>query len=208
MGESGEEGQANSTRKMHGYSLTQDHISTEVVIFTFIIWAEELLRPSEQWTKNHLTKSRGNRLENTSMIRELSKKDWLKEKVKLVEDLSPHQEELNIQNEELLRVQQDLEATRTKYFELYDLAPVGYITLTPDLIIKEANLTASKLLGIDRKNLFNRGLSAFVPYGSQESLYLHYRRLTEEKEKQVSTFPLCTKDGRDSLRPVREQHHR
>ncbi len=107
--------------------------------------------------------------------------------VKLVEELSLHQEELNIQNEELQRIQLELEITRAKYFELYDLAPVGYITVTRDLIIKEVNLTASRLLGIDRNNLYDRGLSSFVSPGSQESLYLHYRRLTQEKDKQVST---------------------
>ncbi len=126
-----------------------------------------------------------------------SKRDRQRRNVKLVEDLGLHQEELNIQNEELLRVQHELEATRAKYFELYDLAPVGYIALTNDLIIKEANLTASKLLGIDRTNLFGKGLSAFVSPSSQESLYLHYRMLAQGKEKQVNTFLVKNKNGEE-----------
>ena len=137
--------------------------------------------------KHYLRKSLWSRPENAWMIKRGSRRGR-ERTVKLVEELNLHQEELNIQNEELLRVQHELEATRAKYFELYDLAPVGYITLTNDLIIKEINLTTSKLLGINRKNIFDRGLSAFVSARSQESLYLHYRRLAQGKEKQVDTF--------------------
>ena len=67
--------------------------------------------------------------------------------IKPLEELTIHQEMLKIQNEELKRIQLELESTKAKYFELYDLAPVGYITLSNDLIVKEANLAASKLLG-------------------------------------------------------------
>ena len=45
----------------------------------------------------------------------------------------------------------ELEASKARYFQLYDLAPVGYITLTSDLMIMEANLATSSLLGTERK---------------------------------------------------------
>ncbi|MDW5562720.1 MAG: ATP-binding protein [Methanomassiliicoccus sp.] len=129
------------------------------------------------------------RLEERQPVQERSAED----NVKLVEELSLHQEELNIQNEELKRIQLELEETKAKYFELYDLAPVGYITLTPNLIIKEANLAASFLLGMERKQLINKPLSRFVSPRSQESFYLHYRRL--EQGKQVDTLPIVRNDG-------------
>ncbi len=81
---------------------------------------------------------------------------------KLLEELTIHEEELKIQNEELLRIQIELEASRARYFELYDLAPVGYITLTPELVIREANLAASRLLGTERNKLINKRLSSFL----------------------------------------------
>jgi PAS domain S-box-containing protein len=118
---------------------------------------------------------------------------------KLIEELSIHQEELLIQNEELRRIQIELEESRTKYFELYDLAPVGYITLTRDLMIEEANLAASDLLGIDRNTLVNRGLSSFVMPRSREMLLLHYRRLDQGHEKQIHQFLFQKNSEREVL---------
>ena len=124
--------------------------------------------------------------------------------LELIEDLSIHQEELKIQNEELLKVHHELESSRAKYFEMYDLAPVGYITFTSELSSKESNLTASKLLGSRERTSSTNGCHLlFLPV--QESLYLHYRRLAKGTEKQVSTFLVRKKDGKELYRSVREQ---
>ncbi len=88
----------------------------------------------------------------------------------------------------------ELEASKVKYFELYDLAPLGYITLTPDLVIKEANLAASILLNAERDVLINRNLSGFITPRSQELFYLHFRRVAEEDGKQQHTFTVQGKD--------------
>jgi PAS domain S-box-containing protein len=141
--------------------------------------------------KEELREKAKRRLAEKQTVEERSEED----NIKLVEELSLHQEELNIQNEELRRIQLELEETKAKYFELYDLAPVGYLTLTSDLIIKEANLAASSLLGTNRKQLINRPLSRFVSPRSQESFYLHYRRL--EQGKQVDTLPIVRNDGEE-----------
>ena len=113
----------------------------------------------------------------------------------LVAELTIHQEQLKVQNEELKMVQLELEATKANYFELYDLAPVGYITLNTDLIIKEANLAASRLLGMDRAHLINSGISRFVRSDLHESLYLHYRRLADGNGEPVKTFVVKHGDG-------------
>ena len=76
----------------------------------------------------------------------------------LADELKLHKEELNLQNEELKRVQMELETSKAKYYELYDLAPVGYITLSPELFIKEANLAAAMLLGCEKNKLIGRAL--------------------------------------------------
>jgi hypothetical protein len=67
--------------------------------------------------------------------------------------LQVHQIELEMQNEELRRAQEELEASRARYFDLYDLAPVGYFTLSEQGLILEANLTGAGLLGLGRRDL-------------------------------------------------------
>src|ERR1041385_2345335 len=77
-------------------------------------------------------------------------------------DLRVHQIELEMQNEELRRTQEELEVSRARYFDLYDLAPVGYFTLNEQGFILEANLTAAKLLGVGRAALVKQPLSRFI----------------------------------------------
>ncbi len=107
--------------------------------------------------------------------------------IELIQELSIHQEELEMQNEELRRTQVELEASRTKYYRWYELAPVGYLTVSPNLVITEANLTASSLLGTEREMMIGRGISTFFPGKSQELLHLHYRRVAAG-ERKTETF--------------------
>ncbi len=95
----------------------------------------------------------------------------------LFHELRVHQIELEMQNEELHRSQIALEASRARYFDLYDLAPVGYFTLTPKGIIQEANLTASVLLGVPRDDLVKRPFAHFILPGDQDIYYGHTKKL-------------------------------
>jgi PAS domain S-box-containing protein len=67
-----------------------------------------------------------------------------------------------MQNEELRQTQHELEVSREKYLDLYDLAPVGYLTLNEPGLIQEANLTAARLLRVARKDLVRQPLSRFI----------------------------------------------
>lgn len=87
-------------------------------------------------------------------------------------ELRVHELELEMQNEELRRTQAELEASRARYFDLYDLAPVGYITFSREGVILEANLTVAKLLGVPRTTLTRRPLSQFIVPEDQD---IHYR---------------------------------
>jgi PAS domain S-box-containing protein len=103
----------------------------------------------------------------------------------LLEELRVYQIELEMQNEELRRAQQDLEAARADYFDLYDLAPVGYITVSEGGTILRANLRATVLFGVDRGILLRRLLSQLVAVEGGDAYYIARRRLSESGEPQV-----------------------
>jgi PAS domain-containing protein len=80
----------------------------------------------------------------------------------VVHELRVHQIELEMQNEELRRTQQELQASREKYFDLYDMAPAGYVSINEKGIILEANLSIATLLGKERSHLVGRPLTRFI----------------------------------------------
>jgi PAS domain-containing protein len=95
---------------------------------------------------------------------------------KMVHELQVHQMELEMQNEELRRIQQDLETSRDKYSELYDFAPAGYLVLDQKGVILEANLTSFALLGRARAFLIGKPFASLVNEEDGNTLYLHFRQ--------------------------------
>jgi diguanylate cyclase (GGDEF)-like protein/PAS domain S-box-containing protein len=118
-----------------------------------------------------------------------------KETRRTLHELRVHQIELEIQNEELRRTQTELDAVRERYFDLYDLAPVGYCTLGPDGRFVEANLTAATLLGVVRGALVKQPISRFILKADQDIYYLHQKRLFESGEPQSLELRMRKKDG-------------
>jgi len=103
--------------------------------------------------------------------------------------------EQELQNEELCRVQHQLETSQARYFDLYNLAPVGYLTLDTQGIIQEANLTCANLLGVTRSELVNQPLSRFIFSEDQDLYYLHCRQLVEIKAAQSCEIRMVQPDG-------------
>ena len=96
-------------------------------------------------------------------------------------ELHVHQIELEMQNEELRKTQAELELQRERYFDLYNLAPVGYLTLNEKGLILDANLTAARLLGMARSKLVGQPLSRFILKEDQDSYYFHRNQLFRER---------------------------
>lgn len=110
-------------------------------------------------------------------------------------ELRVHQIELEIQNEELRRAQAELETSRARYFDLYDLAPVGYCTVSERGLILEANLTAAKLLGVPRGELSKKPLTRFIHEDDQDTYYLHRKQLFASRSSESSELRLVRGDG-------------
>ena len=95
----------------------------------------------------------------------------------LFHELRVHQIELEMQNEELRHAQEQLATARARYFDLYDLAPVGYLALSEQGLILEANLTAATLFGVARDDLVKQPFSHFIVAQDQDVYYQHRHHL-------------------------------
>jgi len=113
----------------------------------------------------------------------------------LFHELQVHQIELEVQNDEMCRLQQEILVSREKYFDLYDLAPVGYLTISEKGLIVEANLTAVNLLGLERDYLISKPVTRFIVKEDQDLYYLHRKQLLETQAPQVCELRMLRKGG-------------
>lgn len=81
---------------------------------------------------------------------------------RLLHELSVHQIELEMQNEELRRANETAETALRKYTMLYDFSPLGYFTLNSDGIIGDLNFTGAEILGERRFSLMGMNFKLFV----------------------------------------------
>ncbi len=84
----------------------------------------------------------------------------------IIQELKIHQIELELQNEELRRTQIELKESRDNYADLYDFAPVGYLTISRSGTIRHINLAGTKLLQTERQKIINTRLQLFFAYES------------------------------------------
>jgi len=110
-------------------------------------------------------------------------------------DLQVQQIQLELQNAELRRVQEDLEEARDRYADLYDYAPIAYITTDGNGTIVAANLTAADLLRVARGDLLGAPLSDFVARQDQDKLHLHGRDIFEHGVAQRCDLAMVRADG-------------
>ncbi len=113
----------------------------------------------------------------------------------LLHELRVHQIELEMQNEALRLAQQALEESRDRFVDLYEFAPVGYLTLTAEGMIVEINLTAVTLLKRGRGKLLHKSLRAFVLSEDQDRWVRHLIYLKKQDEKSSIELKLLRGDG-------------
>jgi len=106
-----------------------------------------------------------------------------------------HQIELEMQNDELRRTHAELETARAIYFDLYNLAPVGYVLVSEQGLLLEANLTAAVLLGSDRGALIRQPFSRFIVKEDQDIYYLRRKKLLETGKAQRFELHMVSQSG-------------
>ncbi len=104
-----------------------------------------------------------------------------------VEELRVVEEELRAQNEELVTAHLGIEIERQRYQELFDLAPDAYVVTNLAGIIDEANLSASRLLGIAREFLIGKALAAYIATEDR----VRFRSLLNTRDRAGSSRPLA-----------------
>ena len=110
-------------------------------------------------------------------------------------ELQVHQIELEMQNEELRESQMALDAARDRYFDLYDLAPVGYCTISEQGLILQANLTAASLFGMTRVALLKQSVSRRILKDDQHIYYLHRKQLALQDDLHAFEIRMLKNDG-------------
>jgi len=113
----------------------------------------------------------------------------------LLHELQVHQIELEMQNEALRRTQQALEDARDRYLDLYEFAPVGYLTLAAEGVIEEINLTGATLLGRERKALLHHRFAACVAPADRDAWLRHFESVKQHAEPHSVDLAMQRGDG-------------
>jgi diguanylate cyclase (GGDEF)-like protein/PAS domain S-box-containing protein len=113
----------------------------------------------------------------------------------LLHELQVHQIELEMQNEELRRAHRAMEDSRDRFLDLYEFAPVGYLTLTSQGLISEVNLAGATLLGEERKKLLQRRFARFVIPQHIERYDRLFVSMMQHDDRQACELALRRGDG-------------
>ena len=109
------------------------------------------------------------------------------------QELEIHQIELEMQNEDLRQMHVQLDTALARYTDLYDFAPVGYMTIRPDGVIQQTNLAAASLLGIERLHLLGWRFGMFVAVEARADFNALVARAIETKASEVGEVGLSVK---------------
>jgi PAS domain S-box-containing protein len=114
---------------------------------------------------------------------------------RLLHELQVHQLELEMQNVELQSARDRVETLLKTYTDLYDFAPVGYLSLDEQGLILEVNLTGAALFGVERSRLIKQRLQHFVDPPSRPLFLAFLKKIFANPRKQICELPLLNERG-------------
>ena len=110
-------------------------------------------------------------------------------------ELDVQRRELEARNEELRAARLELQESRKLYSNLYEFAPIGYLTLDAEGRIVKANLTAAAMLGAKRERLESQYLARFVADEDADVCHLHRQRVFAGEAAQTCELQMIASDG-------------
>ncbi|HEY0841844.1 PAS domain S-box protein [Methylotenera sp.] len=115
----------------------------------------------------------------------------------LMHELLVHKVELEMQNEELRKAHLEMEEARDRYVNLYEFAPISYITLSREGLISKINLTGCILLGVDRYQLISRRFSHYVAAHDRDRWHRLFMGIMKHPgaERQAFDLQMTRPDG-------------
>jgi len=116
----------------------------------------------------------------------------------LMHELLVNRIELELQNEELRRANIALTEANDRYLELYELAPVGYLTLNRANVIGDINLAGALMLGVNRNELVGRHFAEFVGAGDSDRWHCQFQTLIEQPHGEKRALRLEMKRRNES----------
>jgi PAS domain S-box-containing protein len=122
--------------------------------------------------------------------------DIRKDMRQVVHLLQVSQVELEHQNQELRIAERELEASRSKYVSLFDFSPIPYVALDLAGVIKEVNLSAGRMFGVDRNKLVGRLITAYVPYEDRRIVSSFLKDVLRSSEKASCTLRMTNSEKR------------
>ena len=152
-------------------------------------------KPKHEDPKNDLRQKAEERLKNVAALTPERLRNLSSEEIfDLLHELRVYQIELEMQNEELRDIQVSLELSRERYFDLYDVAPVGYCSVSESGLILECNLTLAGYLGVSRTKLVNKPFSRFICRDDQDQYYFLRKQFFAGIEQQNCELRLIKSD--------------
>ncbi len=112
----------------------------------------------------------------------------------LIHDLRVHQIELELKNEELLRVQKELKEAKYKYYTLYNFAPEGYLIVSGKGRIIEANRKCFEVFGVKNLKLVGQSITDFIDGAYQDTYYLMRKRLSVDSDEQKCVIKMIRRN--------------
>ena len=119
----------------------------------------------------------------------------------LLHELSVYHEELGVQNDELRAAQVQLQALNERYADLFNRAPIGYLSSTVEHYVLLANEPMAEMHNVEVKALMGRPLTRFVDPESQDALYLHLRGIGDQTQAAAPSLPCPATDGASRCAP-------